>query len=153
MVDIGRRLNGHTLVGIDTSIWIYHLEDSPRYSSLTTDILNTIATGRPRAVISVVTITELTVQPYRLDQPNIAANYEAHLTHFPNAQLHDVTAAIARRAAQLRGVYSLRTADALLVATSLVAGATAWITNDRALRRLAPLIDIILLDDLLEGHI
>ncbi len=149
MVDIGRRLNGHTLVGVDTSIWIYHLEDNPRYSSLTTEILNAVETGRPRAVISVVTITELTVQPYRLNKFNIAADYEALLTHFPNAQVHDVTAAIARRAAQLRGVYSLRTADALLVATSLVVGATAWITNDRGLRRLAPLIDIVLLDDLL----
>jgi len=149
VVDIGRRLNGHTLVGVDTSIWIYHLEDNPRYSSLTTEILNAVETGRPRAVISVVTITELTVQPYRLNKFNIAADYEALLTHFPNAQVHDVTAAIARRAAQLRGVYSLRTADALLVATSLVVGATAWITNDRGLRRLAPLIDIVLLDDLL----
>lgn len=148
---IGRRLNGHALVGIDTSIWIYHLEDNPRYSPLTTAILNAVEAGRPSAVISVVTITELTVQAYRLDQPNIAADYEAHLTHFPNAQVHDVTAAIARRAAQLRGVYSLRTADALLVATSLVAGATAWITNDRALRRLAPLIEILLLDDMLKG--
>jgi len=150
VVDIGRRLSGHTLVGIDTSIWIYHLEDNPRYSSLTTDILNAVKTGRPRAVISVVTITEVTVQPYRLNKFNMAAKYEAHLTHFPNAEVHDVTAAIARRAAQLRGVYSLRTADALLVATSLVAGATAWITNDRGLRRLMPLIEVILLDDLLE---
>ena len=150
MVDIGRRLSGHTLVGIDTSIWIYHLEDNPRYSSLTTDILNAVKIGRPRAVISVVTITEVTVQSYRLNKFNMAAKYEAHLTHFPNAEVHDVTAAIARRAAQLRGVYSLRTADALLVATSLVAGATAWITNDRGLRRLMPLIEVILLDDLLE---
>lgn len=150
MVDIGRSLSSHTLVGIDTSIWIYHLEDNPRYSLLTTDILNAVETGHPRAVISVVTIMELTVQPYRLDQLNVAAYYEALLMHFPNAQVHEVTTTIARRASQLRGLYSLRTADALLVATSLVAGATVWITNDRGLRRLAPLIEVLLLDDLLE---
>ncbi len=150
MVDIRRSLNRHTLVGVDTSIWICQLEDNPRYSSLTTDILNTLTTGRPRAVISVVTIMEVTAQPYRLKQLSIAAHYEAILSHFPHAQVHEVTATIARRAAQLRGRYSLRTADALLIATSLVAGATAWITNDRDLRRLAPLIDIVLLDDMLE---
>lgn len=150
MGHIGRSLSGHTLVGIDTSIWIYHLEDNPRYSSLTTDILNAVESGRHRAVISVVTLMELAVQPYRLDQPNVATYYEALLAHFPNARIYDVTTTIARRAAQLRAHYSLRTADALLVGTSLVAGATAWITNDRALRRLTPLIEIVLLDDMLQ---
>lgn len=56
---------------------------------------------------------------------------------------------IARRAAQLRGVYSLKTADAILVATSLIGGATAWITNNHKMRRLFPVMDIIILDDLL----
>jgi predicted nucleic acid-binding protein len=56
---------------------------------------------------------------------------------------------VARRAAQLRAEYSLRPADALHVATSLVAGATAWITNDRGLRRLSSLIAVIVLDDIL----
>lgn len=30
---------------------------------------------------------ELTVLPYRLDQPNIAADYEALLAHFPNTHI------------------------------------------------------------------
>jgi predicted nucleic acid-binding protein len=44
----------------------------------------------------------------------------------------------------------LHPADAFHVAASLVAGATAWITNDRALRRLAPLIEVMVLNDFLE---
>lgn len=150
MDDLGRRITGHALVGIDTSIWIYHLEANKRYISLTTRILAAVQSGRPRAVLSVLTITEIHVRPYRLNQPGVAAHYEAILAHFPNAHLVDMTLDVARRAAQLRAAYSLRPADALHVATSLVYGATAWITNDREMRRLASLIDVIILDDFLD---
>jgi RecA-family ATPase len=58
-----------------------------------------------------------------------------------------VTRDVARRAAQLRARYRLRPADALQMATALVHGATAFVTNDRQLTRLAPVLDIITLDD------
>jgi predicted nucleic acid-binding protein len=74
------------------------------------------------------------------------------LAHFPNLYIQEVTRTIARRAAQLRAVFSLRPADAIHVATGLVGGATAWITNDRELRRLTLLIDVVVLGDLLEGN-
>lgn len=147
MGNIRRRLAAHSLIGLDTSIWIYHLEGNERYLPLTTQILSAVQSGRPRGIISVVTVMELTVRPYRIQQPEVAARYEALLYHFPNARMIDVTQDIARRAAQLRGTYSLRSVDALHVATSLTAGATAWVTNDQGLRRLTPLMDVIILDD------
>ncbi len=149
MVDLERRLARHALVGLDTSIWIYHLEANERYTPLTTAILSAIQAGRPRAILSVLTIMELNVQPYRLGMRGVAAHYEAMLSNFPNAELMDVTPDVARRAAQLRATQNLRPADSLHVATSLVSGATAWITNDRDYRRLTPGLDIIILDDFL----
>lgn len=150
MVDLGRRLAGHALVGLDTSIWIYHLEANKRYDPLTTRILEAVQSGRPRAVLSVLTIMEVNVRPYRLSKPGVAAHYEAMLSHFPNAYVVDVTSDVARRAAQLRATYDLRPADSLHVASSLVSGATAWITNDHDLRRLLPVLDVIILDDFLD---
>lgn len=149
MENLTRRLNAHALVGLDTSIWIYHLEANERYLGLTTQILEAALTGRPRVVISVITLMELTVRPYKLNQPTVATHYEAVLTNFPHALLVDIDPAIARRAAQLRAAYSLQAADALHIATSLVAGATAWVTNDRGLSRLSPYIDVIILNDIL----
>lgn len=150
MDDLERRIAGHALAGLDTSIWIYHLEANKRYAALSSRILTAVQNGRPRAVLSVLTVMELGVQPYRVGRPGVAAHYEALLSHFPNTRLVDVTPAVARRAAQLRATHNLRPADALHVATSLVNGATAWITNDREMRRLAPLIDVIVLDDFLD---
>ena len=60
----------------------------------------------------------------------------------------DVTREVARRAAQLRARYRVRPADALQAATALVHGATAFVTNDRLLERLSPVLDLVILDDL-----
>ena len=59
----------------------------------------------------------------------------------------DVTRDVARGAAQLRARLGVRPADALQAASALLGGATAFVTNDRALARLAPLLDVIVPDD------
>jgi predicted nucleic acid-binding protein len=98
-------------------------------------------------VTSTVTVMELTVRPWQLDRPAVAREYEALLAHFPHLTLVDVTREVARRAAQLRARHRLRPADALQAATALVAGATAFVTNDRSLARLSPALDVVLLDE------
>lgn len=141
------RLARHAVIGLDTAILIYHLEDHPRYRSLTQELLSGVEIGRQRAVTSTITVMELTVRPWRVGHAAVAREYEALLVHFPNLLLVDVTRAVARRAAQLRARYGLRPADALQVATALLHEATAFVTNDRGLARLASLLDIIILDD------
>lgn len=146
---IGKRIDRHAIVGLDTSIFIYHLETHPDYQSLTQELLEGVEQGRWQAVTSTVTVMELTVRPWQLDRPVVAREYEALMAHFPNLTLVDVTREVARRAAQLRARYRIRPADALQVATALVHRATAFVTNDGFLMRLAPLLDVVLLDDCL----
>ena len=147
MAGIERRLAVHQQVGIDTSIFIYHLEAHPDYKPLTRTILTHIQNGTCYGVLSVVTVMELTVRPWQINRGDIARQYEVVLANFPNLILVDVNRDIARHAAQLRARYNLQPADALLVATAQVNGATAWITNDKRLKRLDPEIEIIILDD------
>ena len=141
------RLARHAIIGLDTVIFIYHLETHPRYQPLTQELLAGIEVGRQTAITSTVTVMELTVRPWQVGRPAVAREYEALLVHFPHLTLADVTRDVARRAAQLRARYRLRPADALQVATALVHGATAFVTNDRRLARLSPVLDIIVLDD------
>jgi predicted nucleic acid-binding protein len=143
------RLQAHDVIGLDTAIFIYHFEAHPRYLPLTTAALSGVAQGERQGVTSVITLMELTVRPHQLERPAVARHYEALLSHFPHLTMVNVDRAVARRAAELRGRYRVRPADALQVAASLVYGATAFLTNDRRLARLQPLIDIILLDDFL----
>lgn len=147
-MDITTRLAGHTVIGLDTVVFIYHLEAHPRYLPLTQELLTGVQAGRWFAVTSTITLMEVTVRPWQLDRPAVAREYEALLAHFPHLTLADVTRDVARRAAQLRARYRLLPADTLQIATALVHGATAFVTNDRQLMRLAPFLDVVVLDDL-----
>ena len=147
MERLRERLASHAVIGLDTAIFIYHLEAHPRYQPLTQELLAGIQAGRQTAITSTVTVMELTVRPWQVGRPAAAREYEVLLVHFPHLTLADVTRDVARRAAQLRARHRLRPADALQVATALVHGATAFVTNDRRLMRLTPILDIIILDD------
>ena len=147
MGQLNERLADHEVIGLDTSVFIYHFEAHPRYQPLTRVLLGAVQAGRRVAVTSTVTVMELTVRPWQLERPGVAREYELLLVHFPHLVLADVTRAVARQAAQLRARYRIRPADALHVASALLHGATAFVTNDRKLARLAPVLDVIILDD------
>ena len=98
MEDFRRRLDGHAVVGLDTGIFIYHLEAHPRYLPLTRELLAGVRAGRQAAVTSAVTVMELTVRPWQVGRPAVAREYEALLVNFPNLTLANVTRAVARRA-------------------------------------------------------
>lgn len=149
---LDRRLASHASVGLDTSIWVYHLEAHPRFLPLTTRLLSQIESGQRTGVISVAVLLELTVRPFQMQRPEVAQQYEALLAHFPNLDIVDIDRDITRQAAQLRGAFGVGAMDALQLATALKAGATAFATNDLALSRLSSMIDVIVLDDVLDDR-
>ena len=135
-------------VGLDSAILIYHLEDIEPYSDLTEAAFAAIAGGETAAVLSTIAVTELLVKPFAKGQQNRVAAFEHFLLSLPNTALIPPSYAIAKDAARLRGRYSLRTPDALLVATALSEKADAFLTNDGRLRKLkAEGIAIVVLDD------
>ncbi len=146
MVGIADVISRHQVVGLDTSVFIYQLEEYPPQADVTTDLFRLIQAGRTSAVTSVVTVTELIVKPLQLGRIDTADDYERLLSDFPNLAIVDIDRAIARLAASLRARYRLGSPDALQLASGLTAGATAFVTNDRRLRRVREL-EVILLDD------
>ena len=145
MAGIAERLRRHTVIGLDTCVFIYHFEAHPKYLPLTQTLLADVQAGHWQAITSALTIMELTVRPWQLGQEEAARQYEALLSQFPNLTVCDITRDIARRAAQLRAMYRLRPADALQIACALVHGATAFVTNDLGLARIRPTLDVVLL--------
>lgn len=150
MASIEQRLAPHSVIGLDTSLFIYHFEAHPVYLPLTKIILSRVESGQCQAVTSTVTIMELTVHPWRMNRPDIARQYEVLLANFPNLQLLEVNRDIARQAAQLRANYNLRPAGALQVASAIVHGATAWVSNDKKLMRLTSTLAVIILDEFIK---
>jgi predicted nucleic acid-binding protein len=133
-------------VGIDTQVFIYHIEQRSPLAGAAASVLRAVADGRFQGVTSAITLLEVTILPLRLGRAEIADAYEALLGAIPNLAIVDVDARVARIGAELRATYGLRTPDALQIAACLVHGAEAFITNDRRLRRVTE-IDVKLLED------
>ncbi len=150
MDEFSKRLAGAKVVGLDTPIFIYFLENNERYGELALITFDGIEEGKWEGVTSTITLMEITVRPWQLARESIAREYEAILVQFPNLSIVDVDRNVARAAAQLRAKYNISPPDALQVAACLSFGAKAFLTNDRRLSKLQELIEIIVLDDFLE---
>lgn len=110
-------------------------------------MLETVAEGKIRAVVSELVLLELLVAPLKKGAQDVADEIELALLHFPHLQLAPVTRAVLVRAAGIRAQYALRTPDAIMLATAVESGATLAITNDEAWRKVKE-AEILLLRDL-----
>lgn len=136
----------HKRVLIDTPIWIYHLEQEPRFAEAAGRMIGDLEAGRFLGVASELMLLELTVRPLQLGRQDVADDYELLLSHFPNLQLEPIRREILLDAAALRARYRLRTPDALMLATGIRLGATLAATNDETWRNL-PFIQTLILSD------
>ena len=138
---------GHKRVLIDTSVWIYHLENHPELGLPAGRVIDSLEEGRFRGIASELTLLELTMRPLQLGRQDVADHYEVLLDYFPNLEIVPVSREILLEAAALRARRKIRAPDAIQLATGIRAGATLAVTNDK-LWRSVPLIETALLDDL-----
>lgn len=138
----------HERVLIDTSVWIYHLEQHPELGPPAGRVIEGLEQGRFRGIASELTLLELTVRPLQLGRQDVADDYEVLLDYFPNLELVPISREILLDAAALRARQRLRTPDAIQIATALRARATLAVTNDKPWRSV-PLIQTMLLSDIL----
>jgi predicted nucleic acid-binding protein len=108
-----------------------------------------VATGRNPASLSMVTVQEILVRPFRRG-PAAVATAEGFLRHFAEIRLIDVRYEIAREAARIRAATGLKTPDALIIASALIADIDILVTNDRswsaAVTDLARDLDVLVLE-------
>lgn len=135
----------HRRVALDTSVFIYQLENDSRYVELTSLVFDWIGREGNSAVASTITMTELLVRPYHLNDEDQVNQLFALATTIPNLSWVAPDLLISDGAARLRARHKLRTPDALIAATALAAEATGMITNDVALTRVAG-IEVAVLD-------
>ena len=143
--ELRRRLTGLRLVALDTMVFAYHLADHPRYSPLTTVVLEAVESGQIAGVTTTVTLAEILTAPAKTGDRRALQDYELYLTRFPNLRIMPLDVALARETALVRGETGLRTPDAVQVAAAHLAGADAIVTNDRrwAGRVVAPAVVVL----------
>lgn len=132
-------------VAVDTALFIYLIEEHPRFLPAVRPLFADADAGRRRLVTSAVTLLEVLVVPYRAGDQALGARYEALLVNSRGLTFVDIDRTQLRAAAQLRAAYRMRAPDALQVAAALREGCGTLVTNDRGVRSI-PGLRVVQLD-------
>ncbi len=99
MAELAAILHRHQRIGIDTAVFIYHLEGALRYADVASEVLRELMQGSFAGITSVITVMELTVKPLQLGRQDIADEYDVLLSHLPHLTIVELDVQVARRAA------------------------------------------------------
>jgi predicted nucleic acid-binding protein len=120
-------------VAVDTAIFIYFIEENPRFLSEIVPLFKEADQGKRELITSALTLLEVLVVPYRAGNRFLAEQYEALLTRSRGIRLVELSRDQLRAAAQLRAATRVKTPDALQLVAAIGAGCTTFLTNDRRL--------------------
>jgi predicted nucleic acid-binding protein len=142
-------LGCYSILGLDTMTFIYHFEENKDYLPFTRALFGLIEDGRIEGKTSVITRLEILVKPREEGNELLADEYRVILENFPHLEVIPVDAEVADLASAIRAKYNLRTPDAIQLATSILKGAQAFVTNDESLKKLKE-IEILAMREVLK---
>ena len=122
-------------VAVDTAIFIYFIEENPRFLPAILPLFTQADQGKRELITSALTLLEVLVVPYRAGNRHVAERYEALLTRSRGIRLVELSHDQLRAAAQLRAATGIKTPDALQLVAAISGGCTTFLTNDRRLPR------------------
>ena len=146
-LNITSALRNTKRIYIDSAPLIYFVERHRDYFTKMSRIIALTESAPLQAFTSVITSTEIIVQPLKVGNTDLAQEYHDVLVSSNQFTLLSVTEDIAITAGAIRARYSLRTPDALHVATAIATGCDTILTNDAAMKRVTDL-NVVYMDDL-----
>lgn len=136
------------MIALDTSVFIYFIERHPLYFPLCEMVFDSIEKGHIKAYTATLSLLEVLVQPYRLQNDSLVFKFYSLLTTYPNLTWVDMNITVADLAARLRAEHRLKTPDSIQAASAIISGATGFIGNDSAFKRVREM-ECLILDDLI----
>ena len=125
-------LKSSQIIGLDTNIFIHALKKNDPKHEIARSLMERIKEVKPTVYISVLVIEESLIHVYKQKQEK---EITAILDFIPMEGLCnvvDVNQSVAISAAKLRAIYtSLRTPDAIHLASAIESGAKVFITTDK----------------------
>ena len=118
-------------VGLDSSVLIYYFNRQEPYFQHCLQLVRRIESGQLRGVISTVSEMEILVEPLAQRRVQLVNDIEDLLRRLAGLDVLPVDSALARRAAEVRAQTRLRSLDAMVAATALMAGCRYLVGNDR----------------------
>ncbi|HLD21996.1 MAG TPA: PIN domain-containing protein [Patescibacteria group bacterium] len=133
-------------LAIDSSIFIYQFEQHKTFEPLCSIVFEQLSHGKIVVSTSAITVAEVLTQPFQKKNIEVIALYKEVFHLLPHFSIIEVDYTVSLIAAQLRAEYAILLPDALHIAAAIHSGATAFITNDKQLKRVRE-IPIICLQD------
>ena len=143
---IDEALQGVSRLAFDTSPIIYFVEANPAYDELVSNIFNRVAAGELEGWTSVISLSEVLVQPIVAGRNDLQQAYRELLLKSSNFHTLPITATVAEDAARMRATYGLRLPDAIQIAFAIDTGCEAILCNDHSMRPVSEL-RVLVLDD------
>jgi uncharacterized protein len=116
----------------DTMLFIYWLENSPRYAGRIQQIRDSMKRRQDQLCTSAFTVGETLVGFHKRGQPETAARVRAFF-HESSIEMVSYTLDIADSYAQIRARLKVSSADAIHLACAAKAGTDLFLTNDNDL--------------------
>ena len=117
-------------VALDSSIFIYFIEEHPVYLPLVEPLFEAMDRGELEAVTSSLTLLEVLVIPFRFANAALIERYETLLTRSRGLRLVDLDRSFLRFVAQIRASTRVKVPDAMQLAAAMTAGCQVFLTND-----------------------
>lgn len=117
-------------VALDTSIFVYFIEEHPIYLPLVDPLFEAMDAGELEAVTSSLTLLEVLVIPFRFGNAALIDRYETLLTKSRGLRLVDLDRDFLRFVAQVRAATRAKAPDAMQLAAAMAAGCPVFLTND-----------------------
>lgn len=136
-------------VFLDTSCFIYTIEENPKYSKLTRPVLNAITDKELETFTSTITLGEVLVKPFKKRDYSLARIYHTIFTQTEKLNTISPGVEIAVSASKIAADYNLQLFDSFQLAIAQKHGCKSFLTNDKNLKKFKRL-KVICLDDLKE---
>jgi len=129
-------INNYKVVALDTSIFIYHLEDHPKFGSLAEIIFELAEKNRLKIISSIISPIEILTGYEKAKDFNARSNFIQMMNLFPNIEIYNLASNLVDQIVNLRVKYNLKTPDAIELATAIENKAEVFITNDKKLKKI-----------------
>lgn len=134
-------------VFLDTSCFIYTMENNPKYNLMTKLVLNAITDKKIKAITSVITLAEVLRKPFENNDLLLAQMYHSVFTQTTNLETIELDTKLSINAAKIAADYKFKLPDSYQFAVAEKKGCKSFLTNDKGLKRFKGL-EIVILDEL-----
>ena len=137
------------LVCLDTAPIIYYMERGhPGYKKMLDPFFDMVGDGKCSVVTLIISLLEGLVMPIRNNDVELVRGFRDFFYHTHHIKTIEVTSEIAEESARIRASYTtIKTPDAIQIATAISSGASVFLTNDLQLASI-PDSEVLVLDKL-----